>query len=411
MTLVRSISHFTTSVASRRFFAAALSLLVLALAGCSTFPIRKTPARTMVRLDATELPARLVSNFFIVDAKQADGRSYRFLIDTGSSATLVSPDVAAALKLKDKNPAKPVRVRSANGVEVELEPVTLRRLQLGAARFDRVPALVHDFGELSAHLGLPIDGLIGFPVFRDALLTLDYPRGRLVIAPYPVSAPAAPRQSDRVSTISFNNERNTPIIPVQMGNESFMVLIDSGSDGGLHLNPVGLHPKFAAGPRPGKVVSSLAGDRTQMVGRLGQDILLGSHVIDDPVVDLTDQLSAIGGELLKHFSLTFDQHRSTVTFVRNTDGVVRMEPRRDTGLSFSRGGSYWRVMTVVPDTPTATLPVQSGDLCVRINGEPVFNWDYERYATLIAKAAKVTYTFLAGTREYDLEIPVFELVP
>ena len=48
---------------------------------------------------------------------------------------------------------------------------------------------------------------------------------------------------------------------------------------------------------------------------------------------------------------------------------------------------------------------------MRLNGETVAQWDYERYAQLVKTAAKVTCVFLAGTREYDLEVSVFELVP
>ena len=160
-------------------------------------------------------------------------------------------------------------MRSANGGEIDLEAVTLRRMLLGAAAFERVPALVFDFSDLSDHLGVPIDGIIGFPVFRDTLLTMDYPAARLVIAPAPA---AAPRPGPRSSTIAFNNEQNTPLIPIQMGNESFIVLIDSGSDGSLSLNPVGLHPRFANGPRIGTLISSLQGDRRQLTGRLNQNM-------------------------------------------------------------------------------------------------------------------------------------------
>jgi C-terminal processing protease CtpA/Prc len=100
-----------------------------------------------------------------------------------------------------------------------------------------------------------------------------------------------------------------------------------------------------------------------------------------------------------------------VTFARAADGPVSMAPRRSTGLSFARSPIYWRVLTVIPDTPTARLAVQAGDLCVRINGEPVEKWNYDRYAALLQSAAKITYTFLAGTKETDVEVPIFELVP
>lgn len=387
-----------------------LGLALLLVSGCTTFPSRRAPARTVV--EPTEVPARILANFFLVEVPRGDGTIRRYVIDTGSTATLVSAELAAENGRRERNVARrTVRVRSANGGEVSLEAVTLRSLQLGAATFERLPALIYDFTELSSHLGVRVDGLIGFPVFRDTLFTLDYPRSRLILAPVPASLPLPSATPPGGSRIAFNNEQNTPFIPVQMGNESFVVLIDSGSDGGLNLNPVGLHPRFVFGPRPGTIVSSLSGDRHQMVGRLSQDLLIGGHLIESPIVDLTDQLSAVGGELLRHFRVTFDQRHNFVTFEREAETAVQMEPRRSTGLSFSRSPVYWRVMTVIPETPSTQFGVKSGDLVVRINGEPVAKWDFERYAALVTSAAKVTYTFLTGTREYEIEMPVFELVP
>jgi len=370
------------------------------------------PHRTQIAPRGTVLPARIVSSFFLVEAKGDDGKSCRFLIDTGSSATLVSPDLArrSAVKQKKNTPPAKVRVRSASGGEVELESVTLRRLALGDTTFQGVPALVYDFTDFSGQLGVPIDGILGFPFFRETLLTMDYPGQRLVLAPAPVVA-GAPKSAPRSTSLAFNNERNTPLIPVQMGAESFIVLIDSGSDGSLSLNPAGLHPRFAHGPRTGTLISSLTGDRQQLTGRLAQDVLIGTHTIAQPIVDLTDQLSSVGGELLRHFAVTFDQQHKLVTFVRDSDGAVTMEPRRNPGLSFARSPVYWRVLSVIPDTPAAGLPVQAGDLCVRINGEQVEKWTFDRYAALVKSAAKITYTFLRGAKEMDIEVPVFELVP
>ena len=384
---------------------------LLLFTGCTSIGNRP-PARTLVEEKSTVVPARLISNFFLVEARQDDGRTYRFLVDTGSSTSLVSPALAQALRQRErKAPRRTVHVRSANGGEVELEAVTLRRLRLGDAAFERVPALVSDFSDLSGHLGLRIDGVVGFPVFRDTLLTMDYPGARLVIAPYPAVPPLVLKQSPRASTIAFNNERNSPLIPIQLGIESFIVLIDSGSDGSLALNPVGLHPRFANGPRPGTLVASLAGDRRQLVGRLAQDVLLGSHTLATPIADLTEELSSLGGEILRHFAVTFDQRRNQVTFTRDAAGPVVLAPRRSTGLSFARTPAYWRVLALVPDTPAAGLAIQPGDLVVRINGEPVDQWDFERYAALLRTAAKLTCTVLAGAKERAVEVPVFELVP
>jgi len=386
-------------------------LLAFGLTGCVTGRNR-APASTHVEPQPVRVPARILSNFFLVEAKQADGKSYRFLIDTGSSVTLVSPSTASALKQKEsrRTPPRTVQVKGAKNLEVDLPAVTLRHLQLGEAHFERVPAGIYDFSDLSAHLGVTIDGVIGFPVFRDTLLTLDYPAARLEIAPNPLGAPAAPRPPHS-SLILYNRDQPTPLIPVQMGNESFYVLIDSGSDGGLALNPNGLHPRFVHGPRVGMIVSSLDGDKRQLVGRLEQNITIGTQLVAQPVVDLTEHLSSLGGELLRHFRLTFDQQRHEVTLVRGSDGPVEMPGRRSTGLSFRRFPTYWRLLAVVPDTPNSAIAVQAGDLCVRINGELVEKWTFERYADLVKSASRITYTFLAGAREEDHEVQVFELVP
>jgi len=385
-------------------------LCLLFLAGCVSSP-RRPPGRTSVETGNAVLPAHLISNFFVVESKWDDGHTYRFIIDTGSTATLVTPDLAKRFELKSKKPAPAkVPVRSANGGQIELDPITLRKVSLGEASFERVPALVFDLTALSDHLGVRIDGVIGFPVFRNTLLTLDYPGEQLVIAPSPGYLPP-PKPAPRTSVIPFNGEQNTPLIPVQMGTESFIVLIDTGSDGSLSLNPAGLHPRFLNGPRPGTLISSLQGDRRQLTGRLNQNVLVGTHVVEQPIVDLSDQLSSLGGEFLKNFTITFDQRRKQVTFVRHTDGPVTMGPRLSTGLAFSRAPVYWRVLTVIPETPTAGLAVQTGDLCVRINGEPVDRWTFDRYAELLRTAAKITYTFITGTKETDIEVPVFSLVP
>ena len=128
----------------------------------------RSPATTHLSPEPVKLPARLLSNFFLVESRQADGKTYRFMIDTGSSVTLVSPAFGEAVKQKERRGAPPrtLPVRGANGREVDLPAITLREFWLGKARFDRVPAIVYDFSDLSSHLGLTIDGVIGYPLFH-----------------------------------------------------------------------------------------------------------------------------------------------------------------------------------------------------------------------------------------------------
>ena len=381
-----------------------VALCCLLAAGCAS--VAPPPERTRLPSAGVVVPATLISNCLVVETQWDKAGPWHFLIDTGSSVTLVSAEFAKRYQ-SGKAPVAPpqVRVKSAGGGNALLPATTLKRLPLGGAVFEGVPALVYDFSDLSSHLGLKIDGILGFPLFRDTLLTLDYPNSRLVISP------RLPGLALHGAMIPFNNENNTPLIPIRMGDTTFIALIDSGSDTALSLNPVGLNPPFACNPRPGPAIATLTGDRPQRMGRLAVPITIGPYPVSNPLVDLTDDLSSIGGEILKNFTVTFDQKKNQASFHRDTTAPVVLEPRRSSGLGFSRMPAYWRVESVIPDSPAASRSIQPGDLCTKINGDPVAHWDFHRYAALVHDAAEITYTFLNGTREHDVPVPVFDLVP
>ena len=66
---------------------------------------------------------------------------------------------------------------------------------------------------------------------------------------------------------------------------------------------------------------------------------------------------------------------------------------------------------IVAGSAADQLGVQTGDLCTRINDEPVAVWPYHRYAELIRTTEHVTYTFINGNDEQKVTLPVFDLVP
>lgn len=353
------------------------------------------------------LPAQAIGNFLLIEAKWDRFGPYHFLIDTGSSVTLVTPTLARRYAGSDApHPNSPrVRVTGADGNVTELPRSSVRRLELGDARFDDVDVLVYDCAPLSAHLGVRIDGVLGFPLFRETLLTLDYPGQRVLLHPAR-KAPLVPG-----TVIAFDDARKTPLINVRLGDRSLVALIDSGSDALFTLNPIGIAPQFAFGPTVGATIGTIAGDRTQTIGRLGEPLAIGEYTFHQPIVEITDELSAIGGGMLKYFSVSFDQLHDRVTFYRESREPIPTAPRRSAGVSFNKTPAYWRVAGVVPNSSAAAAGVQSGDLVARINGEPVARWDLRRYEQLVATASEIAFTFLNGTAETEKRVRVFELVP
>lgn len=385
--------------------------LLLFLAGCSGGGFRSAapqPGRTTLPPAGVTLPAELIGNLLVLEVPGDRSGPRRFLVDTGSSVTLVTPEIAR--RSPGRGPvaagAPPLRVKGAEGSVVELPRASLRRLELGAARFEDVDVVVHDCAAISAHLGRRIDGVLGFPLFREVLLTLDYPGRRVILRPA-----GAGDRPEPGTALRFDDARKVPLVSVGIGGRSLMMLVDSGSDAVFSLNRAGLNLEFAHGPVRGTVVGTLAGEREQEVGRLAGDITVGELVFARPRVDFTEELSALGGGALRAFAVTFDQRRDRVVLARAGGGPVETPPLRSAGLGFSKTPAYWRVAGVVPGSPAERAGVERGELIVRIDGEPVGRWDLIRYESRIAAGGELELTFIEGSREFTRRVRVFDLVP
>ena len=216
----------------RRTLLAFVAAAFLLAPGCLSVkkPAPK-PGLTYIGSADVVLPARLVGSVLIVETRWDKYGPYHFIIDTGSSVTLLSPELAARYPDPDAPPPDEpqVRVRSSEGGTVLLSKATIKKIQLGKARFEYVPALIYDCADLSAQFGVRIDGILGFPLFRNAVLTLDYPARRIVLRS------RMPDDGLLGETILFTNADKTPLIPIHLGDREFAALIDSGSNAALSI--------------------------------------------------------------------------------------------------------------------------------------------------------------------------------
>lgn len=386
----------------------AIGLLIALLGGCALWQRPSSqPGRTKLSAPLVILPAKTIGGYLIVEVPNGRREPRHFLIDTGSSLTLISPELAEEIADKDKHSHElmPIRVKSARGDSVSLHAAVLPVLKLGGVNFEDISVAIYDTAPISAHLSVKIDGILGFPLFRHNLLTLDYPQSRIVLAPSDsvANVPGTP--------IQYTTKHRTPIIPVQIGEYTVSVLIDSGSDAAFNLHPDLRDIPYTQPPRPIAFVGTLTGNHTLQVTRLTQSLSFAGQTFPTPIVHITDELTSIGGEILKHFSLTFDQVRSQVSFERDSRKPIMQSSLRGTGLHFRKTPAYWRVVNIVPDSPASAAGLRLGDLVSRLNGESVEHWDIASYDQLLAESSEIIYTLLQGTEESSITLPVSELVP
>lgn len=104
---------------------------------------------------------------------------YPAVFDTGAGLNLISPAIAAELKL-DAN--QPVEIHGVAGV-AQGRAATLDRLRIGGMDFDTVDVVETSAVEdISALAGTPVAAVFGRPLMERSVLTIDYPDQRISLA-------------------------------------------------------------------------------------------------------------------------------------------------------------------------------------------------------------------------------------
>jgi predicted aspartyl protease len=127
----------------------------------------------------TEVAMRLASPakpLLLVDV-YANGRGpFQFAIDTGTSTTAITPELAKELGVV----SSPIGAATTGGSPVNVTAGVLQSFQVGGARINDSSVVVADFfAMLSSVLGAKLDGIVGYNFLRNYKVALDYPNETL----------------------------------------------------------------------------------------------------------------------------------------------------------------------------------------------------------------------------------------
>lgn len=234
---------------------------------------------------------------------------FRFVIDTGTGGdALVTPELAERLGLPTVGRATLSDPSGQGGKRAPI--VQLDSLEVAGVQFTNVRALSHSF---FAEAGT-CDGLLGFTLFRDYLLTLDFPN-RVV----------------RLTTGSLTPDGGKAVLPFRMpegvplaylkvdGLQPVEAQLDSGGGGLVLPEKMAQHLKYDVAPvvfASGRSVST----RFQMkAAKLASDVKLGRYTFTHPVVEIHPAFPLVnfGSPPMQIFAITFDQKNLLVRFVSN----------------------------------------------------------------------------------------------
>jgi len=129
----------------------------------------------------TETPIRLANPAkpLILVEIHANGRGpFQFAIDTGTSTTVIAPELAQVLGVQ----TSPVGAGATGGAPVDFFAGSLQSFQLGGARIDNMAVVVADFFTmLNSAIGAKLDGIVGYNFLRNYKVVIDYPGETLTL--------------------------------------------------------------------------------------------------------------------------------------------------------------------------------------------------------------------------------------
>lgn len=245
----------------------------------------------ITRLDSAvvNVPMLGTKTLPLVEAHLNGKGPYRLLVDSAANVTLLQMRVADELKLPVLRPGEKSKL------------VSLANLQIGDAHFQDLVVGARSWDE-------KIDGVIGFNLFADCLLTMDYPRQRINLR----QGTLPPANGKDIFTYGLDNR--CPTLEIIIGTERLNILVDTGAAQGVVIpDTLASKLKFAGALVAGPDLSTFDTPKSRaLLGRLSGDITIGSHIISEPTIHVWNDVPVIGSGLFQDFILTFDQKNRTL---------------------------------------------------------------------------------------------------
>ncbi len=234
---------------------------------------------------------------------------FRFVIDTGTGGdALVTPELASELWLPTvghRNLSDP------SGQGGKKAPVVLiDSLEFAGLQFTNIRAVSHTF---FAEAGT-CEGLLGFTLFRDYLLTLDFPNRMMTLT----TGSLAPDGGK--SVLPFRMPDGVPIAYLRVdGMQPVEAQLDSGGNGLVFPEKIAAHLKYDVAPVVFGSARSVSTRFEMKVAKLASDVKLGRYTFTHPVVEIYPAFPLVnfGSPPMQIFAITFDQKNLLVRFASN----------------------------------------------------------------------------------------------
>lgn len=340
----------------------------------------------------------------LIDGVMVNGKGpFRFLLDTGASGGgRVDSSLVEALNLQSTGEVIASDGSARQGPTMKL--YRLDSLSVGPLSFTGVDVASRDYNaNRPAHLGR-IDGVLGFHLFREYLLTLDYPARTVTVSKGSLPAP------DGRTVLPVNNDDTLTGIDLQLAGKRVNAVIDSGNSG--HLTVPGDMEKelrFTAAPQVVGQARTVSGPFEIKSGTLDGMVRIGDLEFINPEITIAGPVRRVnlGARFLAPLALTFDQKNARLRIERPA-GAANAQPAQPKryGLMIGMlpdGAGPIELNGAAPGSIAERAGIRPGDRLVAINGRPIADIPREELPTLF-RSSPITLTIERDGATQDIRM-------
>lgn len=343
---------------------------------------------------STSVPFRLLNNHIYVEGRVNGRGPYTFIVDTGGH-TLLSPKVVAEAGLRAMGNAPEA---GAGAKQSSTGFVPVRTISIGAVEMHNQVAFATGIYTPDIE-GIPVDGMVGFELFRRLIVQIDY--GRRVLT---FTEPGHASFSNAGVAVPFVFYTHLPFVHGRIDGIPATFDIDTGSRSELDVTSPAvvrfhLHDRYRRGVRA-VTGWGVGGPSQSYVVRL-HSVSLGTVTVNGPVADLSDAARGsfsdanydgnIGSGFLKQFVVTFDYGHQVMY-------LNRIEPTPPDVGDFDRSGLWINAMKggyivtyVAAGSPAAKAGLHTSDVILELDGR-------QARAEYLSNARELLRARPAGTR-------------
>lgn len=324
---------------------------------------------------SVSVPFELLNNHIYLDVTLEGKGPFRLLCDTGG-ANVVTPDLARTLGL---TPQGALQGRGVGDKSEDVGLVKVGALEVGGVTLRDQVFAVFNLGPLTGAEGVPVNGLIGYEVFKRFVVRVDYEHRALTL-----TLPAAFSYHGTGVVVPFKFNEHIPQVEGAIDGIAGAFDIDTGSRASVDLlgpfvEEHGLRARYA--PKLEGVAGwGVGGPARAQFTRAGS-LRLGGLEVSRPLIELTLQTKGtfsgkyvagnVGGALLSRFNVTFDYSRQQLIFERHSGS--------DQPMPFDRAGAWFNLAAGAPPTfevidvyagsAAADAGLRQGDRIVAVDGK------------------------------------------